>query len=328
MESARAAPAAPAVTVVMPMRNARGFVHESLRSVLSEKAVSIEIVVVDDGSTDGSAEIVQGVGDPRIRLLDGPRQGIAACLNRGYAAARGDVLMRCDADDLYPSARIAKQVAWLRANPSYGAVCGGYSMVSAKLRPVASFGLDALTDPDADVHGELRRGHLRTHLCTFAWKRELFEPAGMFREYFETAEDLDFQMRLGERCQIRFLAGCAYLYRLHDDSITHTQGSTRRIFFEQTARRFQAQREVSGFDALQRGLPPAAPFDSLDAPTRTAEQVQGMLIGRAWWELSNGRRLAALHASLLAIRASPRRWDAWVTLCKVVLRMAGGLRGA
>ena len=314
--------ATPAVSVIVPMRNAAPFIGAALQSVLSQEDVALEVIIVDDGSTDGSAAIVRNIGDSRARLMEGSCSGIAACLNLGFSAARAEILMRCDADDVFPPGRVAAQVNWLIANSAYGAVCGGYDMMSISTKPVAQFG-SGREDIEEDIQEELKCGVMRTHLCAFAWRKSLFMANDMFRNYFETAEDLDFQMRLGESCKVRFRPGVAYCYRLHDDSITHRQGSSRRIFFEETARRFQLQRRVKGVDDLQRGHPPQPPHDALDAPTTTSEQVQGILVGRAWFELSKGRRLSAIDAALSAIFATPFRVLAWTTFAKVFVRSIG-----
>ncbi len=303
----------------MPMRNAAPFVEAAVRSVLAEVRIPLELIVVDDGSVDRSADVVSRVRDSRVRLLDGPRRGISACLNFGFETAQGRILMRCDADDLYPAGRIARQVEWLTTHEDYGAVCGGYSMVTQSGVAVAHFGAEDEREED-DVETEIRRGTLRTSLCTFAWRKHLFEAAGMFREYFESAEDLDFQFRLGERCRVRFRPGLEYLYRLHDRSITHRQAASRRIFFEETAGRFQRERYAVGLDALERGCPPEAPSQSLGKPTTAGEQAQGILIGRSWAELANGKRLSALGLSVLAISAAPFRKVGWTSIAKLLVR--------
>src|SRR4051812_3338281 len=104
----------------MPMRNAERFVAKSLRSLLGQRgqrgqgdAFELEVIVVDDGSTDRSADVVRGLNDVRIRIVPGPQRGISAAFNAGLAAARGQVLARCDADDLYPPDRLDWQVRWL-----------------------------------------------------------------------------------------------------------------------------------------------------------------------------------------------------------------------
>src|SRR5688572_28275653 len=125
------------VSVIMPMRNARPFVADAVRSVLAQNSVELEIIVVDDGSTDGSGDIVRGMTDPRVRMVQGPEKGIAAAFNTGLAAARGDLLARCDADDFYPAGRLSWQVAALEKLPEYGAVCGYYSTIDPRGRLVA-----------------------------------------------------------------------------------------------------------------------------------------------------------------------------------------------
>src|SRR5213593_4773866 len=103
----------PVVSVIMPMRNAERFFAESLHSVLNQQSrgssFDLEVVVVDDGSTDRSARIVREMNDPRIRLVAGPQRGISAAFNAGLAEARGEMIARCDADDLYPPGRLEWQ---------------------------------------------------------------------------------------------------------------------------------------------------------------------------------------------------------------------------
>ncbi len=118
------------VSVLMPMRNAEPFIRATLKSILAERAVDLEVVIIDDGSTDRSAAIVQSVGDPRVRLLPGPRSGIGAAFNTALAAAQGDLVARCDADDLYPPGRLAWQARWLEQHPEFGAVCGLFSTIT------------------------------------------------------------------------------------------------------------------------------------------------------------------------------------------------------
>src|SRR6476469_7091894 len=112
------------VSVVMPMRNAERFVAESLRSLLALRGqgegFELEVIVVDDGSTDRSAEVVRGLNDGRVRIVPGPQRGISAAFNVGLAAALGQILTRCDADDLYPPDRLDWQVRWLAEHPEFG----------------------------------------------------------------------------------------------------------------------------------------------------------------------------------------------------------------
>ena len=108
------------VSVVMPVFNAEATVFQTLESLRAQTFQSLEIVVVNDGSTDGTLEILRD--QPNIKLLDRPHRGIVPALNDGLAAANGKYIARMDADDLCHPERIEKQVAFLDAFPEIGLV--------------------------------------------------------------------------------------------------------------------------------------------------------------------------------------------------------------
>ena len=304
------------VSVLVPTRNAEDYIEAALRSVLRETRVPLEVLVIDDGSSDASRQRASALGDPRVRIVDGPRRGIAACLNAGLAAARGELLMRCDADDLYPPGRIAEQVEWLDCHPGHDAVGGAFGTVDAKGMPVVRR-LDSGGEERLDLEAELRQGVLRTHLCTFAMRRDAVERTGGFREYFETAEDIDFALRLGEHGRVAYLPRTWYLYRLHGASITHRQREVRRLFYMQMAREFQGQRLAGGADALQLGRAPAPPAGDGSRATSAGRHIQDLLIGQAWSELRQRRLAAAIEHAWRAATASPLRGAGWETLLKI-----------
>ena len=300
------------------MHNAEPYIDKALASILLEKDVSIEAVVINDKSTDRSLEQVLSVRDKRIRIVDGPGTGISACLNVGLAVAKGDIVMRCDADDLYPPGRIKEQVAWLDANPEYAAVCGGFSTIDTDGRLVTVL---VASDTPEDITDELNSGRTRTTLCSYALRRNVLQTLGGFRTYFLTAEDIDFLLRLGEVAKIMYLPHSYYFYRLHDASITHTQGGNKRVFFDETARQFQLQRKASGLDNLQRGCPPPSPPDLLsDKPGAAAQQIQGMLIGAAWREKAAGNKFKAIGVGCRALMHSPFNLGVWRSFLALLVK--------
>lgn len=311
--------AIPRVSVIVPMKNAETFIIAALNSVLSEKEVPIEVVVINDKSTDRSLEKVLGVSDERIRIIEGPGVGISACINAGLDAAKGDVVMRCDADDFFPAGRINIQLAWLDANPEYGAVCGGFSTMDKAGRLVANL---ATGDMVEEITDELNLGITRTTLCSFAIRKNLVESLGGFRPYFVTAEDIDFQLRLGEVARVMYLPQSFYLYRLHDASITHTLGNHKQVFFEIIARKFQSQRKAIGQDELQRGCPPMVPDMTSDKPELAAQHIQGMLMGAAWREHAAGNRGKAISLGFRALRQSPVDLGLWKSLLALLVKPA------
>jgi glycosyltransferase involved in cell wall biosynthesis len=112
----------PAVSVVLPAYNAAPGIGRAVKSILAQNLHDWELIVVDDGSTDGTAEAAHaaGGGDPRLRLLSRPHGGIVAALNAGLAAARGAAIARMDADDEALPDRLRAQLALLGARPEIG----------------------------------------------------------------------------------------------------------------------------------------------------------------------------------------------------------------
>ena len=111
---------APLVSVVMPARNAAAFLREAIDSILTQTWRELELIVVDDGSTDDTRAIAEelGAADGRLRVISpggsqNAKSGLVAALNRGFSEARGDLVARMDADDLAYPDRIAQQVAYL-----------------------------------------------------------------------------------------------------------------------------------------------------------------------------------------------------------------------
>ncbi len=308
------------VSVIIPMYNAEAFISATLDSILQERDISLEVVVVDDNSTDASLDRVGAIKDERVRVVNGPGKGIASALNAGLSKVRGEIIMRCDADDLYSSKRIKQQVELLAKYPEFGAVCGGFSTIDVKGRLIVNLKCGENAE---EISEELKNGITRTHFCTFACRVEFLRALGGFRPYFKTAEDIDFQLRLGELCRVWYVPEIQYYYRLHDLSITHRQSNVEREFFEFIAREFQRQRHTQGSDELQRGSPPLLPL-GVDTSVKTAtEHIQGMLMGHAWQEHQAGHKWQALNIGVRSVITRPSNLTAWRSLLALAVKPAG-----
>lgn len=114
----------PVITVLMPAYNAARYIREAIMSVLQQSFQEFELLIVDDGSTDETAAIIQSFTDLRIRFLSQPHQGIATALNKGLQEARGEYIARFDADDICLPQRLEKQLDFLAKDTRY-VLCGG-----------------------------------------------------------------------------------------------------------------------------------------------------------------------------------------------------------
>lgn len=107
----------PKVSILLPVYNGAEFLMESLGSILNQSFGDYEIIAINDGSTDNSAELLDAITDPRIRVFHQDNIGLAATLNRGLSIARGSLIARQDQDDLSHPERLAKQVEYMQFNP-------------------------------------------------------------------------------------------------------------------------------------------------------------------------------------------------------------------
>jgi glycosyltransferase involved in cell wall biosynthesis len=107
----------PLISVILPLYNAEKYIEESVRSILNQSFANFEFIIIDDGSTDNSAERIKRFSDSRIIFISQPNQGMAATLNNGIAMAKGEYLARQDADDISYPKRFEKQVKYLDQHP-------------------------------------------------------------------------------------------------------------------------------------------------------------------------------------------------------------------
>ncbi len=311
----------PQVTVVMPMRNGRPYVEQALRSILDQRGVDLEIVVVDDGSTDGSAEGIADLNDPRIRVIPGPEKGISAAVNAGIEHAQGEFIARSDADDIYPAGRLARQVQFLVEHEEFGVICGAFHSVTHKGHPIALLGNYTGSE---DITEELNAGKTRTHFCTFLTRAALLRQLGGCREFFVTGEDVDLQFRLGESARVWYEHQNCYFYRLHQNSIIHSQADVERAFYEECAKRFLKQRMANEKDDLESGNAPSPPKDAPSAPKSVAAQIQGHLSGACWRAFTRGEFRDAYRFALRQCRFFPCALTSWRTLIVLVCKTLVG----
>lgn len=119
----------PRVSVIIPCYNTARYVKETIESVLNQTRQDFEIIVVDDGSTDDSHNVIASINDQRIRYHYQPNQGLAAARNTGLALATGEFVAFLDADDFFLPEKLARQIAALDSQPEVGLVAGGHLYV-------------------------------------------------------------------------------------------------------------------------------------------------------------------------------------------------------
>ena len=109
----------PLVSVVLPVRNGAGDLPKAIETILTQTFTDFELIVINDGSTDGTAAVLDAIRDPRLHVVHQENAGLSWALNRGISLARGRYIARQDHDDWARPTRLEKQVAFMEANPDF-----------------------------------------------------------------------------------------------------------------------------------------------------------------------------------------------------------------
>jgi glycosyltransferase involved in cell wall biosynthesis len=235
---------APRVTVFVPVYNRAQVLGECLQSVLAQSYPDFELLVIDDGSSDGSAEVARGLGDPRIRVVVQERnRGIPATRNHGLELAQGEYLAVVDSDDVSDPRRLALQVAWLDAHPEVAALGSWALRTDASGRRVEA----PLLRPTAP---RVLRGRVLFASC-FKSPTVMARTAVMrrhrYREELVLASDVDLWARLSREHGLANLP--RFLVRYRAGGISHERDAPRREMRRRIAQSLLAELGLDYTDA-------------------------------------------------------------------------------
>lgn len=188
----------PRVSVMIAAYNAAGFIEATLASALRQTFVDFEVLVIDDGSKDGTADVVRRVMvlDARVRLIVQANRGLSATRNRGIREGRGEMIALLDHDDLWHPEKLALQVALLDAQPR-AAVASCYSAVIDDDHRCLGWRLGG--DANGDVYAEMLLWDMVSGGSVALIRREALEAVGPFDETLRIREDWDMWIRLARR---------------------------------------------------------------------------------------------------------------------------------
>ena len=214
----------PAVSVVMAVYNGEPWLGEALASILGQSLVDLELIVVDDGSTDGTSKRLAAVTDPRLRVLRQSRGGQTRALNSGLQAARAPLIARIDADDVALPTRLERQVAFLAAHPDVG-------LLGTAAREIAPDGsvVRTLVPPcdDRALRRALRRSNPFIHSSVMFPRRALIGAGGAYDESFAVAQDYDLWLRMSRVTRLASLDAPLVLRRLAPGRLSSARDTTR-----------------------------------------------------------------------------------------------------
>lgn len=277
----------PRVSVLMPVSNGERFLREAIDSILNQTFTDFEFIIINDGSTDRTAEIIEAYGDPRIRALNNSKSlGVAVSLNKGLDTAQGEYIARMDGDDISLPERLAKQVSYMDAHPEIAAsgtwakdIDADGRELSARCLPFGERMKYEFWRPSPIVHPSAiirasQLGSLR------------YDPR------LSPAEDFDLWLALKAHYQLGNLPEYLLLYRVHAASVT---GQYRECQIQATheivSRRLGLRVSFTGFQYLLGLLPGLNPVSRVVAQWRLARALhrfyrhypsEDLAYGRTW----------------------------------------------
>lgn len=291
--------AVPTVSVVMTVYNTRRYLADAVRSILAQTLADFEFIVIDDGSTDGSTDLLREFerSDNRIRIISRPNTGIVKAANEGIALARGEFVARMDSDDIALPHRFEKQVEYLREHPEYVAVGSRVWLMDPYGVPFAQ-SEHALTHQEIDAQLLTCAGGFAIMQPTAMIRTQALRKIGGYRGAQNVSEDHDLFVRLAEVGRVANIAEPLLHYRRHYKSVSHTQ-------YEQQK---ETKQRILSETYQRRGLTPPAKWDLVFwRPPPLREQLRQW----GWAALKQGKlKIARRHAANAVWRA-PLSGSAW-----------------
>ena len=214
------------VTVVIPAFNAEDTIGDAIDSVLAQRHRNLELIVVDDGSTDRTAKVARRRLDDRVMVMSVTNGGVSRARNIGLARARGEYIAFLDADDYWLASRLDRQVEILGSNPSVEVV--GHLMRYESLESERVIGI---TGEVIDQSGmtRIREGRFVPFPMSAAlFRTRSVETEGGFDEQLPAAEDLDLFAQLACKGSFVTIDDVLGAYRIHGNSVSATKFSTLR----------------------------------------------------------------------------------------------------
>lgn len=197
--------APPLVSTVIPTFDRRYDVVIAVGTALAQTHPAQEVIVVDDGSTDGTAERLREAYGDAVKILRTERLGVSGARNHGIAAARGEYLALLDSDDVWAPEKLERQVAFLEARPDFGMVLTDVVQMDAERKAYDVLRRRRFIPEDGDVLRHILRQPALAPSSALL-RRRVVDEVGVFDTSLPTAEDIDFHLRVALRFPIGVIA--------------------------------------------------------------------------------------------------------------------------
>jgi len=207
------------VSIIIPVYNGEAYIGQAIESIKSQTYKDIEIIVVDDGSEDGTGSIVKGYEG--ITYIQQTNSGPSAARNRGMVASRGDYIAFLDCDDIYREDKIEKQVKALEQDMDAYIVYNDCRVVDKELNYINTLRSEGVYDSTKDFLSILLFRQIIPIPASIMLRRNCFEEGLLYDEKYKHAEDYDYVLRLAQRYKFAYIPEPLYIYRRHESNLTN-----------------------------------------------------------------------------------------------------------
>lgn len=227
----------PKVSVLMSVHNGQEYLNEAIMSILNQTFTDFEFLILNDASTDNSADIINSFNDSRLRIIDNESNlGLTRSLLKGLALARGEYIARMDSDDISLPGRLAAQVAFLEAHPEIG-ICGTWAK---RIGQKAGAYLRYPVEPEV-INCRLLFDSPLAHPSVMIRKDSLSSNNLNYDPQFKYAQDYDLWTRCSRHFSLANIAKVLLLYRVHSNQIG-SRSLKEQTEFANLVRRRQVER--------------------------------------------------------------------------------------
>lgn len=221
------------VSILMSVYNAEKFLAESIDSILNQSHSEFEFIIIDDGSTDSSPEILKNYTDSRIRIIRKENTGLADSLNIGIKAAKNEFIARMDADDIALPERIELQYRFLTENISYAIVGSNTIEIDEAGESIC---ISRRPEAEEEIKSRMREGIIKEipytpfYHSTVMFRKRLFNEAGGYLKEMRKSQDVVLFYRMKELGKYSNIAKPLLKYRIHKSSVSRIEPGRLKAF--------------------------------------------------------------------------------------------------
>lgn len=292
------------ISVVMPVYNAEKYLKKAIDSILGQTYSDFEFIIIDDGSSDKSLEILQAYAkkETRIQLISRQNKGLIYTLNEGIAIAQGDYIARMDSDDISLPERFEKQLHFLMSHPQHVAVGCLTTLVDSDGDVIGPFG-EWLTHDDIDQAHINCIGGAIAHPTAMIKKSDILKVGG-YSELYPYAEDLDLWLKLAEVGKLANLKERLFLYRQHVESIGYSKRLSQLDSAIKAVKNACKRRNIG--------------YKEIEFREKDLASLVDIYCKWSWWALNSSNVETARKYALKAVIRKPYSLSVWKILaCSV-----------